>query len=167
MPYGPHEGETLATWGYDMNKNLIIAVVVLVLAVGGYYQFVSKPAKEAAAAVQAEADAAAAVKAEADAAAAKVAEEAAAAAKAAEEAAAAATAAATTAATDATAAVTTALDDLLKPENFDAAKITAAIDASPLDAATKTTLKTAVEKAKATPALLPAVLEQVKAALSK
>ena len=47
------------------------------------------------------------------------------------------------------------------------AKITAAIDASALDAATKATLKTAVEKAKDAPALLPAVLEQVKAALSK
>ena len=159
----------------NMNRNLIIAVVVLVLAVGGYYQFVSKPAKEAAAAAMAEADAvAAAAKAEADAAAAKVADEAAAAAKMAEEAAAKAAADAATAVTDGTAAMTdtatsamTAVEDMLKPENFDLAKVTAAIDASALDDATKTTLKAALDKVKDAPALLPPVLEQIKAALMK
>ena len=148
----------------NMNRNMIIAVVVLVLAGGGYYQFVSKPAKEAAAAAVAEADAAAA----------KVADEAAAAAKMAEEAAAKAAADATAAATDGTAAMTdtatsamTAVEDMLKPENFDLAKVTAAIDASALDDATKTTLKAALDKVKDAPALLPPVLEQIKAALMK
>ena len=47
----------------DMNRNVIIAII-LVLAAGGYYQFSYKPAQEAkAVAAQAAADAAAAEKA--------------------------------------------------------------------------------------------------------
>lgn len=175
---------------YDMNRTVIIGAIVVLLAAGGYYQFSYKPAQEAA---QAAADAAA--KAEADAkaaeeAAAKAAEEAAAAAqKAADEAAAAATdaaaatteaatdaaAATTEAATDAAAATTEAATDAaaavtdaaaaLDPANFNADSVVALIDGSSLDDATKATLKTAVEAAKANPALVADTIAQVKTAL--
>ena len=164
---------------YDMNRSVIIGAIVVLLAAGGYYQFSYKPAQEAAAAA---ADAAA--KAEADAkaveeAAAKAAEEAAAAAqKAADEAAAAAagTAAAVEgAATDAAAAVEGAATEAtgtatdaaaaLDPANFNADSVVALIDGSTLDDATKATLKTAVEAAKANPALVADTIAQVKTAL--
>ena len=164
---------------YDMNRTVIIGAIVVLLAAGGYYQFSYKPAQEAA-----EAAAAAAAQAEADAkaaeeAAAKAAEEAAAAAqKAADDAAAAAAAtteAATQAATDAAAATTEAATDAaaavtdaaaaLDPANFNADSVIALIDGSALDDATKTTLKTAVEAAKANPALVADTVAQVKTAL--
>lgn len=169
-----------------MNKTVIIGAVVIVLAGLGYYQFSVVPAQkaaqeaaqkaedEAAAKAAEEAAAAAAKKAEDDAAAAaKAAEEAAA--KAAQDAAAAATTAATTATTaaqDATAAATTAVSDaatqameLLDPAKFDADKLTALIDGSQLDDATKGTLKSAVAAAKANPALVDATVAQIKTAL--
>lgn len=157
---------------YDMNRTVIIGAIVVLLAAGGYYQFSYKPAQEAAAAA-----AEAAAKAEADAkaaeeAAAKVAEEAAAAAqKAADEAAKAAegTAAAVEgAATDAAAAVEGAATDAaaaLDPASFNADSVVALIDGSSLDDATKATLKTAVEAAKANPALVADTVAQVKTAL--
>jgi hypothetical protein len=138
---------------YDMNRTVIIGAIVVLLAAGGYYQFSYKPAQEAA--MKAEADAKAAEEAT------KAAEEAAAlaaeAAKKAEEEAAAAAAAAAEAATAATAA--------LDPANFNADSVVALIDGSSLDDAMKTTLKTAVEAAKANPALVADTIAQVKTAL--
>lgn len=146
---------------YDMNRSVIIGAIVVLLAAGGYYQFSYKPAQEAAtaaadAAAKAEADA----KAAEEAAAAKAAEDAAAAQKAADEAA----AATTEAAADATAAVTDAAA-ALDPANFNADSVVALIDGSTLDDATKATLKTAVEAAKANPALVADTVAQVKTAL--
>ncbi len=135
-----------------MNKNVIIGLVVVVLAAGGYYyyEYSWKPAQEVAAA----ADKAAADKAAAD----KAAEEKVAADKAAEEKAAADAAAA--------AAATAAMEELLKPENFDLAQVTALIDGSAADDATKATLKAALTAAQADPTALAAVLVQIKAAVA-
>ena len=131
-----------------MNRNVIIGLVVVVLAAGGYYQFSYKPAQEAAAAEMKAAEEAAVTKAAEEAAAAKAAEEAAAA-KVAEDAAAAKAAAAAT----------------LDPANFDAAKVTMLIDASTLDDAAKTTLKAGVTAAAADPALVAGAVAAVKTAL--
>jgi hypothetical protein len=152
-----------------MNRSVIIGAIVVLLAAGGYYQFSYKPAQEAeaaaaAAAAQAEADAKAAEEA-----AAKAAEEAAAAAqKAADEAAAAAAATTTEAATDAATDAAGAVADAaaaLDPANFNADSVVALIDGSSLDDAMKATLKTAVEAAKANPALVADTIAQVKTAL--
>lgn len=153
-----------------------------------------RAAAEAAAAAQAAEEAAAAAAAEAEAAAAAEAEAAAAAAAEAEAAAAAAAEAATEAvegaaeavgeaASDAAEAVTEGAADAadavaegaanvqaeaaaaLDPANFDPARISALIDASQLDDTTKTTLKSAVEAAAASPALVQPAIDQVKAAL--
>ena len=133
----------------------IIAIVAILAAAGlGYYQFSVVPAQKAAAEAAAAAEAEAKAAEEAAAAAAKAAEEAAA--KAAEEAAAAAKAA-----EEAAAAAAAALD----PAAFDAAKVTALIDGSTLDDATKTTLKAAVTAAASNPALVQGAVDQVKAAL--
>lgn len=164
-----------------MNRTVIIGALIVLLAAGGYYQFSYLPAQEQAqaeAAAKAAEEAAAAAAAEAEAAAAKAAEEAAAAAaKAAEDAAAAAAqaaadaaAATTEAATGAATATTEAATDAaaaeaLDPANFDAARITALIDGSTLDDATKTTLKTAVTAAAANPALVADTVAQVRTAL--
>jgi hypothetical protein len=147
-----------------MNRSVIIGAIVVLLAAGGYYQFSYKPAQEAeaaatAAAAQAEADAKAAEEA-----AAKAAEEAAAAAQKAADEAAAAAAATTEAATDAATAVTDAAA-ALDPANFNADSVVALIDGSSLDDAMKATLKTAVEAAKANPALVADTIAQVKTAL--
>ena len=86
---------------------------------------------------------------------------------AADQAAAAATDAATAtteAATDATAAATDAAA-ALDPANFNADAVVALIDGSTLDDATKATLKTAVEAAKANPALVADTIAQVKTEL--
>ena len=153
---------------YDMNRSVIIGAIVVLLAAGGYYQFSYKPAQEAAtAAAEAAAKAEADAKAAEEAAAAKAAEDAAAAQAAADQAAAAATDAATAtteAATDATAAATDAAA-ALDPANFNADAVVALIDGSTLDDATKATLKTAVEAAKANPALVADTVAQVKTAL--
>jgi hypothetical protein len=150
---------------FDMNRTVIIGAIVVILAAGGYYQFSYKPAQEAAEAAKAAevAAAEAAKKAEEEAAAAakKLEEEAAAAAAAAAEAAAAATEAVTEGAAAATEGAAAALD----PANFNADAVVALIDGSTLDDATKTTLKTAVEAAKANPALVADTVAQVKAAL--
>ena len=76
-----------------------------------------------------------------------------------------AAAAATDAAGDAAAAAGNAAAAALDPANFNADSVIALIDGSALDDATKATLKTAVEAAKANPALVAATLAQVKAAL--
>lgn len=136
---------------FDMNRTVIIGAIVVLLAAGGYYQFSYKPAQEAAMVAEAEKKAAE----EAAAAEAAAAE---AAAKAAEEAAAAEAAAAEAAAAAATAAA-------LDPATFNADSVVALIDGSTLDDATKTTLKTAVEAAKANPALVADTIAQVKTAL--
>ncbi len=175
---------------YDMNRTVIIGAIVVLLAAGGYYQFSYKPAQEAAAELKAAEEKAAADAKAAEEAAAKAAEEAAAtaqkaadeAAKAAEGTAAAVEGAATDAAaavegaatdaaaavegtaTDATAAATDAAA-ALDPANFNADAVVALIDGSTLDDATKATLKTAVEAAKANPALVADTVAQVKTAL--
>ena len=151
----------------DMNKNVLIGIVLIALAGGAYYQFSYKPAQVAAMAKAAE-DAATKAADEA-AATAKAAEDAAAAAakKLADDAAAAA-AAGTAAATDGAAAVTdaaTAAMAALDPANFDAAKINAMIDASALDAAMKTTLKAGIDAAAADPAKIAEALAAVKTAM--
>jgi colicin import membrane protein len=71
------------------------------------------------------------------------------------------------AAADATTAAADALDpsQLLDADNFDSVRVAALIDASPLDDAVKTTLKSAVSAASANPLLLQGALDQVKAAL--
>jgi colicin import membrane protein len=122
-------------------------------------------AAEAAAATEAAAaDAAAAVEGAAEAVtdgAAAVTDAAAADATAAEQAAADAAAAEAAAATPAM-----SMDELLDPANFDLAKVTAAIEASGMDAALKTQLTTAVTRAADFPGLLPTVLERIKAAMA-
>ena len=154
-----------------MNKNVWIAIVLIALAGGAYYQFSYKPGQVAAMAKAAE-DAATKAADEA-AATAKAAEDAAAAAakKLADDAAAAASAAGT-AVTDGAAAVTegaaTSTTDMmaaLDPANFDAAKISAMIDASALDAGVKTTLKAGIEAAAADPTKVASALAAVKTAM--
>jgi hypothetical protein len=78
-----------------------------------------------------------------------------------------AAAAVTEAAGDAAAAVTEAvpLDQLLDPANFNLDAVVGAIDASPLDAALKTQLKTAVRAAQNSETLLPEVLKRIRMAL--
>ena len=74
----------------------------------------------------------------------------------------------TTAATDATAAATSMASDAmaaLDPANFDAVKVKALIDASALDDALKTTLKTGVDAAATDAAKVPEALAAVKTAL--
>ena len=146
---------------FDMNRTVIIGAIVVLLAGGGYYQFVYKPAQEAA--MIQEAAAAEAAPAEAAAAEAAAAE-----AAAAEAAATEAAAAAEAAAAEAAAAVTEAVTDAaaaLDPANFNADSVVALIDGSTLDDAMKTTLKTAVEAARANPALVADTIAQVKTAL--
>ena len=136
-----------------MNRTVIIGAIVVLLAAGGYYQFSYKPAQEAAMAADAAAKAAEAAAAETAAAEAAAAE---AAKKIADEAAAAAAAAA-----EAATAAVAALD----PATFNADSVVALIDGSPLDDAMKATLKTAVEAAKANPALVADTIAQIKTAL--
>lgn len=151
-----------------MNRNVLIGLVLILLAGGAYYQFAYKPAQVAEMAKAAEE---AATKAADEAAAtAKAAEEAAAAEakKVADEAAAAAAAAATDAAAATTTAATATMADMmtaLDPANFDAAKITAMIDASALDATLKTTLKSGIEAAAADPTKIASALAAVKTAM--
>jgi hypothetical protein len=140
-----------------MNRTVIIGAIVVLLAAGGYYQFSWKPAQEQAMIEEAAAKAAEAAAAEAAAAEAAAAEAAAAAAAEAE----AAAAAATEAATDALAGAAAALD----PATFNADSVVGLIDGSTLDDATKATLKTAVEAARANPALVAETLAQIKTAL--
>ncbi len=67
----------------------------------------------------------------------------------------------TEAVTDVVTGATAALD----PANFNADAVVALIDGSTLDDATKTTLRTAVEAARANPALVADTLAQVRTAL--
>jgi hypothetical protein len=139
-----------------MNRTVLIGAIVVLLAAGGYYQFSYKPAQEARMAEEAAAaaaEAAAAAQAEAEAAT-----------EAATEAAEGAATAATEGAAAATEAVTGAVAGL-DPANFDADAVVALIDGSALDDATKTTLKTAVEAARANPALVADTVAQVRTAL--
>jgi colicin import membrane protein len=147
-----------------MNRTVILGAFVVILAGLGYYQFSYKPAQEAAMIAEAEKKAAEAAAAEV----AKKAEEEAAAAAAAAEAAAAEAAAAAETTTEAVtegAAAATDAAAALDPANFDADTVVALIDGSTLDDAMKTTLKTAVEAAKANPALVADTIAQVKTAL--
>ena len=162
-----------------MNRTVIIGAIVIILAGLGYYQFSYKPAQQAAMEQEAAAKAAEAAAAEAAAAEAAAAEAAAAATDAATTATDAATdtvegateavtegaAAATEAATEGAAAVTDAAAAALDPANFNADAVIALIDGSTVDDATKATLKTAVEAAKANPALVADTIAQVKTAL--
>jgi len=54
---------------------------------------------------------------------------------------------------------------VLDPASFDAAKVAGLIDASPLDDATKATLKSGVEAAATNPALVEGAVNAVKTAL--
>ena len=170
---------------FHMNRTVLIGAIVVILAGSGYYQLVYKPqvakemvaeaekkAAEAAAAAEAQAaEAAAAAEAQAAETAAAAEAAAATATEAATEGAAAATeavtegAAATEAATEGAAAVTDAAAAALDPANFNADAVIALIDGSTVDDATKATLKTAVEAAKANPALVADTIAQVKTAL--
>lgn len=158
-----------------MNRTVLIGAIVVLLAGSGYYQLVYKPqvakemvaeaekkAAEAAAAAEAQAAEAAAA---AEAQAAETAAAAEAAAATATEAATEGAAAATEAATEGAAAVTDAAAAALDPANFNADAVIALIDGSTVDDATKATLKTAVEAAKANPALVADTIAQVKTAL--
>ncbi len=151
-----------------MNKNVIIAVVLAAIAGGGYYYYTGQ---QKAAMEQSVADKAAEAAKMAEEAAAKAAEEAAAmaeeeAAKAAEEAAAMAEEEAAKAAEEAAAtAAEMSPADLLNPENFDLDKVTALLDGSSVDGATKTALQTALTAAGDNPDLLKTALDAIKAAL--
>ena len=166
-----------------MNRTVIIGAIVIILAGLGYYQFSYKPAQEAAMEQEAAAKAAEAAAAEAAAAEAAAAEAAAATTEAATEAVEGAAEAVTEGAADATEAATDAVEGAaeavtegtaaatdaaaaaLDPANFNADAVVGLIDGSSLDDATKTTLKTAVEAARANPALVADTVAQVKAAL--
>lgn len=162
-----------------MNKSVIIGAIVIVLAAGGYYQFSYKPAQEAA-----EAEAAAKAAAEATPAPTAAPTTAATTEPTTEPTTAPTTEATVAPTTEPTAAPTTepttapttaptvepttatpSPEAALDPANFDADAVIAVIDGSSLDAATKATLKTAVEAAKANPALVADTVAQVKAAL--
>ncbi len=144
-----------------MNRTVLIGAIVVLLAGTGYYQFVYKPQQEAAMVAEAQKKAEEAAAAAAEAAAA----EAAAAEAAAAEAAAAAAAEAEAAAASAAEAAETDPAAALDPANFNPVAVTALIDGSTLDAATKTTLKTAVDAAAANPALVADTVAQVRTAL--
>jgi Tfp pilus assembly protein PilE len=159
-------------------RGVIIGIVLILVAAGGYYQFSYLPAqREAAEAARVEAEqeaarvaAEAAAKAEAEKAAAEAAAKAEAEKAAAEKAAAdaaAAAAAAQPAATAAPAAGGDGLDAAMTTEGFDAARVLAAIEASNLDEMRKTTLRTLVEGARNNPALIEAAMTQVRAALGR
>ena len=175
-----------------MNKSVLIGAILVLAAGAGYYQFSHVPAQEAAAQRQAEEQAAAeAARKAAEEAAAKAAAEAEAAArKQAEEAAAKAVAEAEAAARklaeEAAAKAKSALEGaaqalgnltgtapealsglvaMLDPANFDATKLSAALDATTLDESTRMTLKTLVEAAGANPAMVDTAITQIKAAL--
>ena len=137
-----------------MNRNLIIAIIAVVVIGLGYYQFSMKPAQQAAAiATQAAADAS---KAAADAAATAT--------KAAADAAAATTAAAATATAAASGTMSDALA-MMDPAKWDATKVTAMIAASSLDDATKKTLTDAVAAAGTDATKIAAVITQIKTAM--
>jgi colicin import membrane protein len=158
-----------------MNKNVIIAAIVVLAAAAGYYQFSYAPAQKTAMEAAAVADAAAATaKAAEEATAAAAAEATAAAEKAAADAAAAVTDGAA-AVTDGAAAVTDgaaavvggAMEAMpaLDAATFDPAAVAGMIDGSTLDDAMKATLKAAVTAAGTDPAKITAVIAQVKTAL--
>lgn len=157
-----------------MNRTVLIGLVVVLLAAAGYYQFGYAPAQRAAEQAAVEAKAAET----------KAAEEAAAAAKALEdkaaEAAAAASQAATDAATAATDAASKAVDAATEAAGaateavgnaadmvWDATKLTAEdilarIDAAPITAEAKATLKATYESVKDNTAGVQTVLDQLK-----
>jgi hypothetical protein len=152
-----------------MNRNVAIALVIAILAAGGYWYYsgqqqaameTGEAASSAAAAVTEAASTAAAATTEAASTAAAATTEAASTAAAATTEAASTAAAATTEAASTAAAATT---EAAAP--FDADALTAKVDASTLDDATKTTLKAAIAAAKANPALVQAAMDQVSKAL--
>ena len=58
-------------------------------------------------------------------------------------------------------------DELLTVENFDLEKVQAMVDGTNLSDDEKTTIKTALERAKDSPELLSAILDRVKAAIGQ
>ena len=133
-----------------MNRNIIIAIIVVVIAAGGYYKYGMKPAATVATTAAATAT--------------KAADTATAAATTATAAATTATTAATTTATT-TAMSAADITAMLDPAKFDPAAVAKMIDASALDDATKTTLKTAVTGAGTDVAKITAVIAQIKTAM--
>ena len=131
-----------------MNRNVAIALVIAILAAGGYWYYSGQQQAKMDATTDAASTAAAATT-----------EAASTAAAATTEAASTAAAATTEAASTAAAATTEAAAP------FDADALTAKVDASTLDDATKTTLKAAIAAAKANPALVQAAMDQVTKAL--
>jgi hypothetical protein len=144
-----------------MNRTVLIGAIVVLLAAAGYYQFVYVPQQqETPAAAEAPATEAPATEAPAT-------EAPAADAPAATEAPATEAPATEAPATEAPATEAPAADaaTALDPANFNADAVVALIDGAAIDDATKTTLKTAVEAARANPALVADTIAQVKTAL--
>ncbi len=151
-----------------MNRTVIIGAIVVLLAAGGYYLYGRSAPEVMQDATKAATDGAAAVTEGAEAATGAATEAVTEGAEAVAEGAEAATGAATEAVTEGAEAATGAVADAaaaLDPANFNADSVAALIDGSTLDDATKTTLKTAVEAAKANPALVADTIAQVKTAL--
>ncbi|MFO1175395.1 MAG: hypothetical protein U1E48_09340 [Paracoccaceae bacterium] len=149
-----------------MNRNVAIALVIAILAAGGYWYYSGqKPAMEQpAASTSTEASTAASTATEASTASST--------ASSTDTSTASSTASSTdtstassTASSTAAAPASSIAADLLDPTKFDADKLNAAIDATSLDAATKTTLKTAVTAAKDNPAAVQTAIDAVKKAL--
>ena len=134
-----------------MNRNALIAVIIAILVIGGiWYYSAQGPADDAVGTAPETTTEPAATET----------------APAATETAPAATETAPAATTEtAPAAPSGDIAALLDPATFDADKLIAAVDASTLDEATKATLKTAIEGARNDPAAVPAVIDQVKAAM--
>ena len=144
-----------------MNNKVLAVIVVVVVALVGYFGWY-KPQQDAKAAMEAAAAEAAATQAAEAAAAEKAAAD-----KAAADQAAADQAAADAAAADAAATGQVAVDPatLLTPEGFNADQVIALIEGSNLSAQQKSTLSGAVRVGANNPALLGAALDNVKLAL--
>lgn len=148
-----------------MNRNALIAVIIAILVIGGiWYYSAQGPADDAVGTAPETTTEPAAT--ETAPAATETAPAATETAPAATETAPAATETAPATTTEtAPAAPSGDIAALLDPATFDADKLIAAVDASTLDDATKATLRTAIEGARNDPAAVPAVIDQVKAAM--
>ena len=135
-------------------KKILIGVVVITVAVVGYFMTQSKT-EQTSEVVEKVTEAEAAVET-----AVEEVEETVEAAEATTEA-----AAETAAATTEAAATETSVADLLTPEGFSLDKVTEMVNGSDLDGLKKTLLVGALEKAKDNPELLKAALDQIRAAL--
>jgi hypothetical protein len=156
----PHNRTRPAVFSGDvtMNRNVLIGAVVILLAAGGYYYY-SNNMVDAPAAATTEGTAPAATTETAPAATTETAP------AATTETAPAATTETAPAATTETAPDAMAATPALDAATFDPVAVAGMIDASPLDDATKTTLKAAVTAAGSNPALVDGAIAQVKAAL--